>query len=161
MQCKEIQELIKSDYLDKETDEGTLRQIKEHLDGCPLCRELEERLGDQRGLFQKAKRFEPPKQIWLNIRDAIVSERMASEDSAGLNIIERLRSLLGARRPVFALASVLAVTIFVVVLAGGLINKQQFLDRASNSDIFAVYSLSPDNNVASGDMGTSIEKYFL
>ncbi|MCX5707430.1 MAG: zf-HC2 domain-containing protein [Candidatus Omnitrophica bacterium] len=161
MLCKNIQELIKSDYLDKEIDEAALRQVKEHLAACPFCREMEERLQAQRRIFQSATRFEPPKRIWLNIQDAIVSERMANEDSAKSGIIERLRGLLGPRRPIFALASVLAVTIFVVVLAGGLINKQQFLDRAGSSDIFSVYGFSSDSNYPAGDMGTSIEKYFL
>jgi predicted anti-sigma-YlaC factor YlaD len=161
MRCKDIQELIKSDYLDKETTEATLSQIKEHLAVCPLCRELEEELQAQRGLFQKAKRFEPPKRIWLNIQDAIVSERMAKEDKAGLSIIERLKGLLGPRRPVFALASVLAMTIFVAVLVGSFSNKQQLLDRAGNNDIFAVYDLSAEGNYPAGNMGTSIEEYFL
>jgi predicted anti-sigma-YlaC factor YlaD len=161
MQCKDIQEFIKTDYLDKEIEETTLRQIKEHLAVCSLCRELEEELQVQRGLFQKTKRFEPPKRIWLNIQDAIVSERMENEDSAGSSIIERLRGLLGPRRPVFALASVLTVTIFVAVLAGSLIKKQQFLDRTSNSDIFAVYGSISDSDYLSGGMGTNIEEYFL
>jgi predicted anti-sigma-YlaC factor YlaD len=161
MQCKEVQELIKSDYLDKEIDQPTQRQIAEHLAQCSLCRGLEEELQAQRALFQKAKRFEPPERIWLNIRDAIVSERMEIEDSAGSGIIERLKGMFAKPRPVFALASVLAVTIFVVVLAGGLISKRQFIGSTGNSDIFSAYSFSSDNSDSTGDMGTSIEKYFL
>jgi len=161
MKCKDIRELLKSDYLDRESGQQEVQAIKEHLNHCPECRSLEKELLFQRGIFQNAERLQPPEQLWQNIRDAIVSERLEQENSVNPGILERLRNLIWYQRPVFALASVLAVTIFVVVLAGGLISKQQFLSRAGNSDIFSVYSFSSDNNDSTGDMGTSIEKYFL
>jgi len=161
MKCKDIQELLKSDYLDRESGQKEEQAIKEHLNYCSECSSLEKELLSQRVVFQKASRPQPPERLWQNIRDAIVSERLERENSARPGIFERLRDLIWYRRPVFALASVLAVTIFVAVLAGGLISRQQFFNKASSSDIYSVYSFSFENGDSAGEMGTSIEEYFL
>jgi predicted anti-sigma-YlaC factor YlaD len=161
MKCKDIRELLKSDYLDRESSQQEEPVIKEHLAHCPECRSLEKELLSQRGIFQKAARVQPPEQLWRNIREAIVSERLEQENSVKPGILEQLRDLIWYRRPVFALASVLAVTILAAVLTKGIIGKQQVINQQNYREALAVYSFNLENNDSFENMGTSIEEYFL
>ncbi len=161
MNCKDIRELLKSDYLDNEAGLRQEQDVKEHLDRCPECRAVEKKLRSQRLLFENAGRFQPPEQVWRNIREAIVNERMKEEDPVRPTLIERLRGLIWSQRPVFAVVRVMAMMIFAVVLAGGILRRQQLINQEINSDIISAYSFSSDNGELARDMGTSIEEYFL
>lgn len=161
MQCKDIQELLKSDHLDRESGQQEEQAIKEHLNHCPECRSLEKELSAQRAIFHKAARLQPPERLWHNIRDAIVSERLEQESSENPAFLERLKDLIWYRRPAFALASVLAMVIFAAVLTKGIINKQQILSQQNYREIVSVYSLNVENNDSFENMDTIIEEYFL
>jgi len=150
-----------SDYLDRESGEREEKAIKEHLNHCPECRSLEKELLSQRGIFQKVARLQPPERLWQNIRDAIVSERLEQENGVCPGFFERLRDLIWYKRPVFALASVLAMTIFAAVLTKGIIARQQLLSHNNYKEILSVYSLNVENNDSFENMDTSIEEYFL
>jgi predicted anti-sigma-YlaC factor YlaD len=161
MKCEDIRELLQSDRLDRELDQSTEREISRHLAQCPECRGLERDLLAQQELLRKAEHFQPPERVWQNIREAIVSEQLSKEEPAGYGIFERLRGLFWSRRPVFALASALTVTIFVLVLAGSFFSGKRPLNKDARNDALAGYSLNYDNGDSVGDMGTSIEEYFL
>jgi predicted anti-sigma-YlaC factor YlaD len=161
MKCKDIQELLKSDYLDCESSRQEKQAVKEHLDQCSICRSLEKELLSQRGIFQRAERLQPPERLWQNIRDAIVSERLGQENSVRPGFLERLRDLIWYKRPAFALASVLAMTLFAAVLTKGIIARQQLSNQNNYREILSVYSRNLENNDSFENMGTSIEEYFL
>ena len=161
MQCRKIQELLKSDYLDSQTNQEEQLYVKEHLAQCPDCRRLEKELLTQRRLFQKAKPQHPPERVWQNIRDTIVTERFNQDSSLSRGFLERLSGLIRARRPVFALASVLAAIIFVVVLAGTIIHKEESLSKVNGGESLAEYRLNGANEDLLYSLGTNVEEYFL
>ena len=162
MRCRKIQELLKTDYLDGEVSQKQEQEIKEHLARCPKCRQLEEELQSQRRLFQKAKQQKVPERVWHNIRDAIITEGLNEEESPSAGVFERLRNYLFAPKPVFVLATTLAVAIFFAFLSGVFIQKKQSLSKENipETDI-AVYSLSSTSDASLYDQGTDIEEYFL
>jgi len=161
MQCKKIQELLTSDYLDGETNQRERKFIDEHLGQCPACLRHLEELQAQRALFQKAKRQQVPERIWLDIRDNIVMERLNQESRLSRRILdlERLKGFLFPPRPVFALASALTTVIFVMIFAVIVNQKNQYFSK--ENELFSGYSLNSDNGDSLADLGTNIEQYFL
>jgi len=161
MQCRKIQELLKTDYLDGEINPEVGQHIKEHLVECPQCRRSEEELQAQRTLFQEAKRQQVPVNLWQNIRDDIITQRLSQESGANQGILQRLKESILRPRPVFALASTFAVIIFVLVFAGIFIQKKQSLSKVNIVEGIIGYSLNGESGDFSYDLGTNIEEYFL
>lgn len=153
MRCKEIQELLKSDYLDGELRAGDMRLIQEHLEKCPHCKKLEEMLLAQRKLLQEAGHLEVPGRVWQNIRDQIVAERLQEKEG----ILGSLRQRVLQPRVVFSLATAFAVIILVVTLAV----KKQAAVSTGNDEIIPGYNLNGATANYISDLGTSIEEYFL
>ena len=154
MRCKEIQEWLKTDYLDSEASQEQERLIRAHLAACRHCREMEETLRSQRSIFQQVKQKEVPAHLWQNIYEKIMAERLKQEEGLGTKVFERLRNYLFAPKPVFVLARALAVVIFFALFAtlffqGGPVSSN------------GIYSLSSMKEDMVDDFGTSIEEYFL
>ncbi|MBU4376627.1 MAG: zf-HC2 domain-containing protein [Candidatus Omnitrophica bacterium] len=159
MGCENIQELLKSDYLDGELVPARKQLVREHLLKCPACRELEGRLKAQRGLIMSAKKAAPPERVWQNIRRAITTER-TGEESKFRSALERLRERFFMPRPVFAVATALVAIICVVVVAGAIIRTRHFY-AGNGEDIFTIYTLNGESSDLPNDFGTAIEEYFL
>lgn len=158
MRCKEIQELLKTDYLDNEVGQDQKRLIKEHLAACPHCRGIEEVLLSQRVTFQKLKQQEVPEHLWQDIREKIITERLNQEERFGFGVFERLRNYLFAPKLVFVLARALTVVIFVALFAGIFLQRGSFVYQDTPN---GVYSLTSMKNDILDDFGTNIEEYFL
>lgn len=161
MRCKKIQELLKSDYLDGETNPGERRDIAEHLEQCLECRSVEQELQAQRRFFQEAKRQQPPDHVWQNIRNAIVEESSDQDNQPRAGILERLREFFWPPRPIFALASAITMVVFIAVLAGVIISQGQFFNKENGGESFTEYRLNGDNELTLSGLGTGIEEYFL
>ena len=161
MQCKKIQELLKTDYLDGEVNPQEEQFIKEHLKQCPGCSRLEKELQAQRMLFQGAARKQVPERVWHNIRDAIVAQRLNLRKSLSPGILERLKGLIFTRRPVFALATSFSVLILLAVVTATFIQGKVSLSKQNAAESIAGYSLNGENGYVLYDLGTSIEEYFL
>ncbi|MFH0839845.1 MAG: anti-sigma factor [Candidatus Omnitrophota bacterium] len=159
MDCKNIQELLKSDYLDGELRPARKQLVREHLLKCPACRELLARLKTQRGLIMSAKKEIPPERVWHNIRRAITTER-TGEESKLRSLLERLRERFFMPRPVFAVATALAAIICVVFVAGAITRTRPFY-AGNGEDIFTIYTLNGESSDSLNDFGTAIEEYFL
>ena len=161
MQCKKIQELLKTDYLDKEIDQQEEQFIKEHLARCVSCSKLEKKLQAQREFFQGVKPKQAPERIWNNIYDVILTERLKQKEAPAFGILERLMDLMFARRPAVVLASVLSVIIVFAVFTNVTLQRQASLSKQNAAESIAGYSLNDKNGYVLDDLGTSIEEYFL
>jgi predicted anti-sigma-YlaC factor YlaD len=159
--CKEIQDLLQTDYFDQQVRLQDKQLIQEHLKQCFACRELEKKLQAQRMLFQGAKPEPVPAHIWSNIREAIIAERLEQEEAPAYGILERLKSLIFLRRPVVVLAtSVFSVIIIAAVFVNLSMQKQLAISKQAAAEGIAGYSLSASGS-AIDDLGTNIEEYFL
>jgi anti-sigma factor RsiW len=160
MLCRKIEELLQTDYLDARLEEAQVKQLQEHLARCSSCAKLEKDLQAQRILFKQAKPKQPPEQVWENIRDRIITERLNAE-SRKYGLIERLKGWLWQPRPAFALATAFALIIMVAVFAGNLMFKKISFPIADDAGLATVYNLNGESGDSLSDLGTSIEEYFL
>lgn len=113
MNCKEIQDLILTDYADNEVTGAVRRQVQEHIAVCPACRTLEASVCDAAlRPLQEAPKAEVPPHLWWQIKSAVQTRQ---ERRAGVPVLERIRHLLAMPRPAFAFSTV------VVLLAFGLL----------------------------------------
>jgi anti-sigma factor RsiW len=156
MFCSKVKDLLTTDYLDGRLQEAQAEEVRAHLAHCPSCAKLEKELQAQRLLFQQVIPEQPPQQVWENIRETIIAERLVREGRGSL--LERLKDRLWQPRPALALASAFAVILMVIIFAGNFISKKAPLPAADNTELLATYDLNGDS--ISG-FGTSIEEYFL
>ena len=155
MNCKEVQELLPADYLDRRLDQQSFSQLREHLKVCPACRQLEEQLQVQRSIFKQAKQQEVPAGVWQNIRDTIIAERLDQQEALAAGVLGRLRKIIFSPKPVFALATAMAVFILVFIFGRQAAYKNQPIENLND------YRLNSGSEEQIYDLKTSLEEYFL
>lgn len=165
MDCKKIQELILTDYCDKEIDAGNEAFIRRHIDQCRLCKEFlraVEKTAHEPFVHGQCK---PPAYMWDRIQDALVDKKMQELEPRG-SVLEKWKRVFSLRQPflgwgtAFALVIMLAVTIQMnqPVRQGVASNKQEQLEYYAY-----VTNDTPDadSSVSVAGFGTPIEEYFL
>ena len=159
MKCTRVQDLLKSDYLDKELNQNLLRQVEGHLEKCPACKALKQRLESQRIALRAIKQKAVPPEIWQNIQSAISEEELKEPENIFKNAWESLKRVFSLPWPAFALASALAVVIFAFFLWQTTLDQRQFSTSPTEEDTWAAYQLNGDTYTY--NLGTAIEEYFL
>lgn len=164
MECREIQDLILTDYLDGQLGEKESNFIKEHLTSCSLCKEVFDNAQEfAKAPFKEAQQLEPPPELWHAIRSSIAEEKQkADQDKPG--IIQWLIDCFTMPKPALAMASVLSVLLVTSVFFhnGGSPTQTAFNPEAQVD--YIAYLLDEEitnTNGQSGDLGTPIEEYFL
>lgn len=111
MNCNQIQELILSDYSDKESTAQVDAAVKAHLSGCPECREYLALVKKTREPFKRASELTPPAHVWFHIKDSLI----AQQDKPIMRIWERFSQALAGfvSAPKIAFATT-AMTVVVV-----------------------------------------------
>ncbi len=164
MKCKKIKELLLTDYYDNELPEDTVKQLRDHLKICSVCRRLEEEIKTSSlESLKNVIQLEAPQEIWLNIKDGI--QQQATGKAGFLSKYkERLESIIQNKKPVLALVPVLATVIIAINLMKPAVpletNVSDYLDEQIS------FYASLDNggsNISNGsiDFGTDIEYFFL
>jgi predicted anti-sigma-YlaC factor YlaD len=161
MQCKKIQELLKTDYLDGEIDQEQLKFIQQHLAQCPQCRVLESELQNQRRTFKQAKQQQVPERVWQNIRDAIIRQNLNQESDSKIGVLEQLKHFLFAPKPAFALASIIVALIVTLTFFGTATMRNQVSNTENNIESLLTYGLNSESTDLTYDFGTNLEEYFL
>ena len=150
MNCKKIQELLITDYLDGELDQVLCNRIHQHISGCIHCRQFEERIVPFHGI----RHIEPPTRVWENICEKITTEQMLPQGNWFEYLLERLREfLLIHRQPVFA-----TVTVFTIMVIA-LMSIQGQIKTDTGGIVVEDFGLWIDEE--NGAIGTAIEEYFL
>ena len=167
--CIKIQELLMTDYLDGELEQGVLQSIQQHMDNCIHCKQFEQKMQEIRVPFNKMKKVkhvEPPARVWANICEKITVEQRLQSGSLFEHWLEWLREFLFIRKPVFPVfpvfataAIALAVVLFALIFIR-MPEKTNGLDDMLAEDI-GVMTDSFKENGTIDDFGTSIEEYFL
>jgi predicted anti-sigma-YlaC factor YlaD len=161
MRCDRIRELLKSDYLDGQAAEKEKQDVLEHLKQCAQCRQLEKDLLAAAAVLRGAEEQEVPDRLWQNIREAIITESVNAEEAVNKSVWERLRGLIWAPRPVFALASALTAVIFIAIFAGLVIQNRLSIERLDSALSVMEYRANGDNTQLLNGFGTNVEEYFL
>jgi len=160
MQCEQCQQLILTDYLDGETNDTQNREIEEHLSRCPQCKEFAHNAKKITvEPFENMERLQPSPQVWVNIQEKINQPQEQPDVLAGF--LDKVKELLSAPRPAFALATALAVILMIVTLVPNKGNQSNVarIDPVEQIEYMASLEIyEPDEN---GYYETDIEEYFL
>lgn len=177
MNCKKAQELILTDYLDEEINK---EQVDAHIASCKECREFL--------AVVKKITVEPLEQatkdnlsrdvIWTRIQDEIkTKESDAQGYNWDLGFLSRLKDIIFAPKPVFAMGTCAALIMMVLALnfnarqsqlpsnaqsSNPVIVAEKITDAQTkeiDQDIYLTYYF--DQSESAQNYGTSLEEYFL
>lgn len=165
MNCKKIQGMLLTDYIDNQMDAQQKMYVEEHLAHCPACKEF---LAAARkityNLFSGIDRANPPELVWRNIKEAV-----AAEEQKRTNLVDKFFSKLKYAfyipNPAIAFATILALTLVFGTITKLMVDKQELSKTNMQERIeYFDYSIDASADSSANDesgFGTSIEKYFL
>ena len=165
MNCKEVQELILTDYLDEQLDSEKGNEIEMHISGCQQCHQF--KAAAKNALvepFKGVERAFPQEEVWHRIKRKIETEK---QQFNVLGLIERIKHMFLFPRNVFALITVsVAIVIIVIMFATYHNSDQEALNVSREKQIenlaFLAYEIDYYSPVAEDiSYGTAIEEYFL
>jgi anti-sigma factor RsiW len=167
MKCEQFQELILTDYLDEQLTPGRKTAVEGHLSSCKDCRQLAEaarKLAVEP--FRNAGKVTlSQEEIWLKVKDKILSETPAHRTNPVTDFLERLKDLLAVPKPAFgaamAMVMVLIAWLFVVTFR----QPEQYVrvpapEETTQSIAYVIDEITGEDD-ANGGYGTAIEEYFL
>lgn len=165
MNCKKIQDLILTDYIDQELDLEGRKQIDLHLENCEACQEVLLHVQKEATEpLEHAQKVSVPQSVWNEIKREIIEKaerKTLIEEAYG-----HVKDFFVVRRPVFALSTALVVLLLVVsfVRMPGLMDKKV----SYSGDVHLVETFaylagvdSFDDESNNGGFGTAVEEYFL
>ncbi|OGX35455.1 MAG: hypothetical protein A3C36_01710 [Omnitrophica WOR_2 bacterium RIFCSPHIGHO2_02_FULL_52_10] len=168
MSCEKFQEMILTDYLDRELSAQRRASLEAHLTQCPGCREFAEQA--RKGAvepFEQLERLKPSPQLWANIKEAIEEDPQPAVRGALVDFWERLKLLFYFPRPALALATVVLMIVMLLAVLPKPIGRNHIAQVESVAEEEVEYlaslmegteSMDSDGN---GGYGTAIEEYFL
>lgn len=164
MNCKNIQKLITTDYLDNELDAESKQHIEQHLNACQNCREFAETVrATVKQPFEQHKYLRPPQSVWQAISEGLPGKQK-HEQSLLARIGYELTNIFFKRRMALAMAT----TMFTVVIVAGLLvrplDKKAALEsyfREQAASYSYLHNTNGDFNAEVVDFGTALEEYFL
>jgi predicted anti-sigma-YlaC factor YlaD len=166
MNCKKIQELILTDYIDAQMGDKQKSLIDQHLDLCHDCKEYFRVVKE--GVvhpFININCAVPNEQLWARIKQTIEEEQQQQvEKSFVPNFWERIRSAVHIPRPAFALATFLTMILMIGTTGQFMINSQIMKIKGQDQVEYLSSLIDEPVDLASNngnDSQTAIEKYFL
>jgi len=168
MNCKNVEDLILTDYPDGQMDEEQEKQIEKHLASCVHCREYE--LAVRKTVivpFNNSERVNPPAVIWHKIKEQIEEEEEEEEEltSPFADLIRRIKSLLYMPKPALAVATIVIILLVTVSIIKLPSKNQEIVKVDPENQIECITYLINvfDQDSVNEDSGfeTSIEEYFL
>ncbi len=166
MNCKNIQNLLLTDYLDEQLEEEKKKSFDNHLSSCFKCRELASVA--QNNIMQpfiNAENFIPSDQIWQRIKKAIEEKPEPVRSGFLTSFWNSIKESFLFPRLAYALAGILVIFVVIMTLNSMTLERQQKTNQESEKEIEyitylaeATLDVSVDQN---GGYGTAIEYYFL
>ena len=171
MNCKKIQDLLMTDFLDGELEGSRRQQIDDHLKTCPACLEVKQHILEASvHPFQGLTQIKPPKSVWEKIEGRLdQEERQPVMMRKIAHLVETTREgcakIFSLPKPVLAVAlgAILVVVVFATlklpvyhqqeITGTYLAQEMSYLHQLGNAKVELV-----DEN---GSLGTAIETLFL
>jgi len=167
MNCKRFQKMIITDYLDGEINAERKKLVEEHLTRCSHCREFKEAVTKSViEPFRKAEKVKPSDSIWHRIKERIEGEIERSlTPRPAADLIENLKRIFYVPRPVFVVATVMVVVLFLGIFTKLYTSKQEITRLQSEEQVeYIAYLFTENGDMSNGEdvgYGTAIEEYFL
>jgi len=164
--CKNIQDLLLTDYLDGQLEEEKKKSFDNHLSSCFNCREFASVA--QNNIMQpfiNAENFIPSDHIWERIKKAIEEKPEPVRSGFLTSFWNSIKESFLFPRPAYALAGILVIFVVAMSVNRMSLERQQKTIHESEKEIEyitylaeATLDVSVDQN---GGYGTAIEYYFL
>jgi len=165
MNCKKVQELILTDYIDNEASEKVRDLIKAHIASCEACRVFEQAVRQRAGgVFRDTGPVEPPAEIWHRIQDALREERLQETPSYLERMLNAARESFFFRRPAYAFATALTVLLVIAAFGGVPLRRQMLVrDYLNQKTSFMIAMNDPANGETDRvvEFETAIERYLF
>jgi anti-sigma factor RsiW len=165
MNCKRIQEIIITDYLDGEASLPVQGRIKAHITVCARCRAFEQDVRQNADMLSKsAGPVQPPDAVWQRIREVINEEQSQEAPSFLERLFDSLRESFSVRRPAYAFAAALTVILVTAVFWGSPLRQQMLVkDYLSQKSAFMVALNRATNGELDqvAEFNTAIEQYLF
>ena len=159
MDCKEMEEIILTDYIDGKIAGQALRSVEAHLASCIRCRGLASELASIRAPFRKTERMEPPSEVWERIRAEV--SRKPIDSVFAQDTFQSIRLFFARLRPAIVVMTAAALILAVLTVARLMPQKGMRTPPASGDDILSLVTSDENENGALYDFGTPAENYFL
>lgn len=163
MNCKQIQELIITDYIDKQIDPKKKEKLRTHLKECNACRKFASVAEETMQPFNKAETTNAPEHIWQAVKNRIEESTQPAESNIIMDFLRNLSPLTILSRPRLAVVSVLVTVIFIgIFIIGQPLIKKAMINNYLNEQVLFLDGLEED--IADEDylnLDTSIEEFFL
>lgn len=159
MKCNEIQDLILTDYIDKEADKQLSAEITQHLKHCQACREFLQ-IAEAAVIkpFESLNREQPGEEVWQNIKSQIDLD----EDAAEEGLLSRWRKII---MPYFVPALGLYLLCMAFIGVFGQSSDKVQSPTAENGGIEQIEYFASltdlDEDESLGEFADYIEEYFL
>ncbi|MFC1599164.1 anti-sigma factor family protein [Candidatus Omnitrophota bacterium] len=166
MKCKQIRELLVTDFVDDQISDGLRKEVELHLAVCSGCRQFEEAVrGGAVEPFKGIEEVPPPGYLWYRIKDAITAKEAKEKKGSLRGARGLLERILVFPRPAFAFATIAAVILMTVVITRYPVNSKTSVDISLKEQVEFLASLDVNGldyfDAGSLNLGTSIEEYLL
>lgn len=160
MSCKEIQELLLTDYIDGEVDTATRERIERHLLDCPSCLEFARAAQAAMEPVSQTAVKEVPAHVWNNI------EQKLDQPAGQFNLdwVNKIGFVLEGlisqprRAAVFAVILVVAVSGLTVIKNAA---RQGSVSKVAENQPVEYFAFLVEEEDLNGGYGTAIEEFFL
>lgn len=132
MDCKQIQEMLTSDYLDNELDPTTREQVDRHLEKCPTCRKISENLAAITLPLHQARKQNVPQDVWPRIQTEL--RRQHSLAARPKTVFQNNILEFFIMQPAFAAAAA-AAAILILISAAFYMQTPKLADVTSAPDL--------------------------
>lgn len=170
MNCKDIQKLLITDYLDEQLPAETQREVERHLSECELC--IEHAFAIKKTTFEpfnELNRAKPSQDVWIKIKNTIEQENMPQKSIAPNQLREKLKNIWPNPRLAYAAGAFTVILLTSALLFQIQTTKHQkitqFNTKEQLSQVEYITQLASENNDLSEETeenyGNIIEEFFL
>lgn len=156
MNCKKVQDLILTDYLDEQSGTELKNVLEDHLSSCFHCREFasvaQKSIIDP---FMNAEKVQPADHVWRHIKERIEEEPAPAASRSLAFFWNMLRESFLFTRTAYALAGILII--FFAAMSWNRTNMNREIEHIE----YLVDVTEDVSNNQNAGYGTAMEDYFL
>ena len=159
MNCKRMENLILTDYIDGNLKARALEELGLHLRSCPSCNALAKELRAAGKLFRAAGQEAAPKEVWHKILAEIYTAPAKSRFPEA--ILMYVRYYLSHLKPAVVIASAAVLLLFALATIRLMPHKDYLETTIAKNDILAMSYINDEEDGSEYDLGTPAEMFFL
>lgn len=165
MDCEKARELILTDYIDNEMNDGERKLLTIHFSRCHECKEFFDTVMNTTVKpFASAKKVEPPESIWERVKEAITAEEQKKPGFVA-SVLEKLKSGFYIPKPALVMSTIMALVLIMALTTTLKFSNKEVLETNREEQAeYSTYSIeTPVGALLNNDdgFGTCVEKYFL